>query len=331
LASVVEAGSPGAVVIGAGGIGCAIGHALRSGGVDVTFVEADERKVAWGRSHGVRIEGRPTRPARFVRFDDWRARGDETIFLCTKCYDNRAVLDRLGSGAEVVPVQNGFDRQLDGRVSVEGIASFVSECEDDRPVTRITRAGRLHIGPRGGGAELPSELDGLVGVLEREAPFAVTRTVDVLPYKYAKLMYNAAISPLAAVTGVDNAALLTHRRARALFFALLRENYGILKRAGVPLGRVGPFHPDTVDRILRRPLVARAMAGPFSRTLRNTYCSMSGDIEKGRTEIENFNGHLVELAGGRGCGLNETVLGLVNRMAAARSVPELDRLAEIAA
>lgn len=321
-------------VVGAGGIGCALGHALRAGGVDVTFVEANEQKVDSGRRHGVGMDGRPWLPAEFVHFADWRPQPDGIILLCTKCYDNKTVLDRLPSTTEVIPVQNGFDRDLIERTNIEGIASFVSECDSDQTRTRITRPGSLHVGYWGTGGHqrsLPDRVDRLIGVLEQHGSFDVKRVPDVLPYKYAKLMYNAAISPLAAVAGLDNGQLLTYQTARKLFFMLLRENYSILKTARVALGQVGPFHPDTVDRILRWPLVARVLAWPFSRTLRHTYCSMSGDIPKGRTEIDNFNGHLIELAGGRACSLNQTVCALVKRMEQERLAPALHWLDEIAA
>ncbi len=35
-------------VVGAGGIGCALGHALRAGGVDMTFVETNEPSGPYG-------------------------------------------------------------------------------------------------------------------------------------------------------------------------------------------------------------------------------------------------------------------------------------------
>ncbi len=320
-------------ILGAGGIGCALGHALCAGGADVTFVDADEQKVDWGRRHGVGLDGRPSRPAEFVHFADWQPQPDGIILLCTKCYDNKTVLNRLPSTTEVIPVQNGFDRDLIERSRIEGISSFVSECHDHEPRTRITRPGSLHVGycVAGNQSTLPESVDRLVRVLEQHGSFDVKRVPDVLPYKYAKLMYNAAISPLAAAAGLDNGELLTYRRARRLFFALLRENYAILKGARVTLGQVGPFHPDTVDRILRWPLVAWTMAWPFSRTLRRTYCSMSGDIEKGRTEIDNFNGHLIELAAGGVCDMNRAVYALVKRMETQRLAPALHRLDGIAA
>ncbi len=317
-------------VVGAGGIGCAVGHALLSARVPVTFVEANADKVRWGRAHGVCVEGRPARAAAFVDFADWSPPADGTALLCTKCYDNAAVLDRLPASAALVPIQNGFDRSLDGRGGgLEGIASFVSECLPGRTHTRITRNGRLHLGPRRGGG--PASPPDWVEALRRTAPFRVEWVPDVLPYKYTKLMYNAAISPLASAAGLDNGELLWLPRARRLFFALLRENYAILKGAGVPLGVVGPFHPDTVHGILRRPAVARALAWAFYPTLKGTYCSMSGDLPAGRTEIDYYNGHLIELAGDRPCPLNRRVHALVRRMERERIPPHpsiLDGLAD---
>src|SRR5438477_5422919 len=146
-------------VIGAGGIGCAVGYALCAAGVPVTFVDADPAKVAWGRAHGVAVDRLPPRPARFVPFADWEPPADAPILLlCTKCYDNAAVLDRLPDSAPLVPIQNGFDPLLRARPhELEGIASFVSECLPGRTHTRITRRGRLHLGPRAAAAE---EADG---------------------------------------------------------------------------------------------------------------------------------------------------------------------------
>src|SRR5204862_4245081 len=174
-------------------------------------------------------------------------------------------------------MQNRFDPQRDARAHAdERIATFVAECQPGRPHTRITRAGKLHLGLRGSGDE--PRLMAWADALRRAGLFRVESVPDVRPYKHTKLMYNAAISPLAAAAGLDNGQLLSVPAARRLFFALLRENYAILRGAGVTLATVGPFHPDTVMGILRRPLVARALAWAFYPTLRGTYCSMSGDL-----------------------------------------------------
>ena len=319
-------------VVGAGGIGCAVGYALRAAGVAVRFVDTNAMKLAAAQRTGVRVGDRPPLPAAFVSFEDWAPARESTVLLCTKCYDNAVVLKRLPAGVSLIPIQNGFDPQLaaHGHTS-EGIASFVSECVPDRPHTWITRPGTLHLGGRGQGPNQPdatSRRATLATALRTAGLFRVVEVEAIEPFKYAKLMYNAAVSPLAAAAGIDNGQLLSHPPARRLFFALLQENYRILSAARIPLGKVGPFSPRTVAWVLRRPWLAGLMARGFEPSLRGTYCSMAGEIQKGRTEIDNYNGHLIHLAAQTGtpCPLNRAVCGLVRRMTALRSVPRLDVL-----
>ena len=314
-------------VLGAGGIGCAVGYALRAAGVPVTFVESNPRKVEAGRAEGVKLDDRPALRAEFVHFDDWRPTPGVDVLLCTKCYDNAAVLEKLSPDVPLIPIQNGFDPLLDSRGHpYEGIASFVSQCEPDRPWTRITRPGELHVGMRSRESP-PMAMRGLGNM----TLVSVTTVPHIAPIKYAKLMYNAAISPLAAAAGIDNGQLLSVPTARKLFFALLQENYRILSAAGIELGKVGPFHPRTVAWILRRKWLARFMAKRFEPSLRGTYCSMAGEIQKGRTEIDNYNGHLIHLAErtGTSCDLNRAVFNLVKRMTVERTVPRLEVLSEL--
>jgi 2-dehydropantoate 2-reductase len=319
-------------VIGVGGIGCAVGYALRSAGARVIFVDADEQKVRWGREHGVAVLGRPPLAAKFRSFDGWTPLDDSIVLLCTKCYSNREVLARLRASVTVIPIQNGFDRTLDTLGShPEGIASFISECFPGQTRTAITRAGQLHLGQYGAaGAFLSQDIHAvctrLAALLHNAGLFRVERVADILPYKRTKLMYNAAIGPLAAVAGLDNGQLLALPRMRRLFFALLRENYAILHGAGLPLARIGPFHPQTVNKILRRPWLANALSWAFYPSLRKTYCSMNADLPDGRTEIDYYNGYLVELAGDRPCPLNRALLELVKRMEKSGSPPHPDRL-----
>ncbi len=310
-------------VVGAGGIGCAVGYALRDAGVPVVFVEANPRKVMAGLREGIQVAGHAPLGARFVSFDGWKPPAETTVLLCTKCYDNPTVLDRLPRGAVLIPIQNGFDPLLDAHGhEFEGIASFVSECDVDRPRTRITRPGELHIGPRtadAGETARPKVIDQLASA----RPFRVVEVPAIEPFKHAKLMYNAAVSPLAAMAGIDNGKLLSVPAARRLFLALLGENYRILSQAGIELGKIGPLRPATVDWVLRKRWLAHVLAWAFEPSLRGTYCSMAGEIEKGRTEIDQYNGHLIRLArqSGTPCPLNQAVYDLVTGMTAERVAP----------
>uniref|UniRef100_UPI003F6E6040 ketopantoate reductase family protein n=1 Tax=Gemmata sp. TaxID=1914242 RepID=UPI003F6E6040 len=173
----------------------------------------------------------------------------------------------------------------------------------------------------------------LADLLRAAGLFSVVTVPDIGPIKHTKLMYNAAISPLAAAAGIDNGKLLSVPVARKLFFALLQENHRVLTAAGIELGKVGPFHPSTVAGILRRKWVAGLMAKFFEPSLRGTYCSMAGEIQKGRTEIDNYNGHLIRLAETTGtpCPLNRAVFDLVSRMTADRAAPGPAAFEELAA
>lgn len=319
-------------IVGAGGIGVALAWALLRNGRDVTLVDTHADKLRSGSRDGLSVVGHGMTPARFVDFEEWRPPEAGWVILCTKTYDNPAVLARLMDVSRLVPVQNGFDPQLDrlGHAG-EGIASFVSECRRDQPVTRITRPGCLHIGARRETTDGErAELAELAESLANTGLFPVELVQDVRPYKAAKLMYNAAISPLAASAGVDNGELLTDRLAKRLFFGLLQENYRILRHARVPLARIGPFHPDIVSRILRTPGLATAMAVFFRPSLRGTYCSMAPDIGTGRTEIDAYNGHLIRLAGDYPCPLNRAAYDLVMRIVDERLAPSRDHLSAMA-
>jgi 2-dehydropantoate 2-reductase len=169
----------------------------------------------------------------------------------------------------------------------------------------------------------------MYAALRRSASFRVKWAANVLPYKYTKLMYNAAISPLAAAAGLDNGELLSVPAARRLFFELLRENYAILAGAGISLAKIGLFHPTTVNRILKHSVIANALAWAFYPSLRGSYCSMFGDLPAGRTEIDYYNGRLIELAGKRPCPLNRRVYDLVKRMEQERIKPGREALASL--
>ena len=195
------------------------------------MVDANAAKVAAGRASGVFLDDQPPMRVDFVNFESWSPPTGATVLLCTKTFDNAAVLARLPDEQALLPIQNGFEPALERRGHPsEAIASFVSACPADRPVARITRAGSLHIGARRlVSAEEAGRIAALAAAFRAGKLFAVEYVDDVRPFKATKLMYNAAISPLAASAGVDNAGLLTDPLAHRLFFALLRENYSILK------------------------------------------------------------------------------------------------------
>jgi 2-dehydropantoate 2-reductase len=318
-------------VIGAGGIGVALGGALARAGWNVTMVDINEAKLEAGRRYGIEVNGVKESNLRFMSFAEWTPADRAILLLCTKTYDNPVVMAQIPLRHLLVPIQNGFDPVLNElNHPFEGIASFVSQCEANRPSTRITRMGELYLGGRRRLATHERNvLENLAAGFRRGGWNQVTTVALIGAYKSTKLMYNAAISPLAAVAGIDNEELLGDPLAQRLFFALLRENYAILRRSGARLARIGPFHPAVVDRILSVPGLARILAHLFRPGLRGTYCSMAPDMGTGRTEIAAYNGYLKRLARGVACPINTAVLNLMNTMIEQKRSPSREILAEL--
>ncbi|MSR33205.1 MAG: ketopantoate reductase family protein [Phycisphaerales bacterium] len=320
-------------ILGAGGIGIAAGVCLARAGWSVTMVDSNSKKIDAGKRNGMSVDGQTETRVKFVSFQEWAPPTNTPILLCVKTFDNAPALQRISNIEHVVPIQNGFDAQLESLDHpAEAIASFVSECAADQPATRITRAGALHIGARKSvTAQQQERIQTLADALAHGKLFPVESVANVLPFKVTKLMYNAAISPLAASAGVDNAQLLTDPLAQKMFFALLRENFSILRNAGLEMATIGPFHPNTVMRILRTPLLPKIMGVFFRPSLRGTYCSMSPDMGSGRTEVDAYNGHLIRLAGKFPCPINRAVVALVEKISRERLAPSHSHLRALAA
>ncbi len=297
------------------------------------MVDVNPQKIEAGKQGGLSVDGMIERRVTFRDFAGWTAPDGGTVLLCTKSYDNAKVLARMHSRRSLIPIQNGFEPVLEASDHpCEGIASFVSQCERNLPTTRITRKGALYLGGRRDlSNEERGEIENLAAGL-RQGGWPQVHLVELIgPYKSSKLMYNAAISPLAAAAGVDNSQLLSDALAQKLFFALLRENYRILRRGGRRLARIGPFPPWLVNLILSLPGFAPSLARLFRPGLVGTYCSMAPDMGTGRTEISAYNGYLKRLAQSTACPINTAVLELISRMQERSLPPCRDRLRELRA
>ncbi|MSR30407.1 MAG: ketopantoate reductase family protein [Gemmataceae bacterium] len=315
-------------VVGAGGIGIALARALLTAGHNsLLLVESCPEKLEYGARHGIQVNNSLPQKIDLAPFQNWRPEPNEIVLLCVKCYDNPPILSRLPGDCFLVPVQNGFDPVLESQAPPgEGIASFISECEQGTTRTRITRKGMLHLGPLKPWANLErlAELRDLF----RAGGIPVSLVPDILPYKNSKLLFNAAISPLTTAGGLDNAALLSSGPLRDLFFDFLLENHRILKTARQPMETIGPFHPDQVAFLLKQRFLAYALSPFFRLSLRQTYCSMYGDLKKGITEVRNYNGRLEQLAiqAGAPCPLNSFAVQIIESLAASGESPSPSHL-----
>ncbi len=321
-------------VVGAGGIGICLAIAFHQAGCRVQLIESSGTKLDHGNQNGIQIAGFAPVRIPIKPFQEWKPNPHTPIILCTKGYHTSLVLEKIPLQSTIVPIQNGFDEALAARTqSLEGIASWISECDPNVPSTRITRRGDLHFGPAVGNPEfVPSGKNWLKALAGPLKSLGITPrfTPDVRPYKSTKLVYNAAISPIASAAGIDNSQLLTDPLARRWFFALLEENIAIMRLRNIPLAKIGPFMPNTVAWILGQNWLRVPLARHFAPSLRGTYCSMALDFAKGITEMDHYNGHLIRLAGvDRLCPVNRIVVTVATRWLTAGRLPHSDFLKEL--
>ncbi|MCL6563938.1 MAG: 2-dehydropantoate 2-reductase [Firmicutes bacterium] len=117
---------------------------------------------------------------------------------------------------------------------------------------------------------------------------------------WTKLLFNAGINPITALTRLPSARLVELEETRALIAAVIREGMAVAEALGVTLKE------DPIEVALRpRP------AGPAH------FASMAQDIFRGRkTEVEALNGAIVRLGEAHGVPtpLNQAIFALISAL-----------------
>lgn len=273
--------NPRVVVLGAGAIGSLFGGLLTRSGLDVTLVGRPAHVTAI-RKRGLRIEGL-TRATVRPRAATRPPEGD-LVLLAVKSYDTaRAVRSiRLSHRGAVLTLQNGVGNaeqvaaRFGPRRTLAGVTSCGALLAGPGRVVR-TGNGPTVIGEWKRPATVPARE--MVALLNRAGiPAAVSR--DIRAELWRKLVVNAAINPLTALTGLPNRAVAESPGLRALAAAVVGEATRVARARPISLG------PDSLGRVLE---VARKTGANRSSMLR--------DVEHGRrTEIEAITGALLREA-----------------------------------
>lgn len=271
------------VVFGAGAMGGWIGALLSKAGDDVTLVGRPE-PMAVVAKRGLQVSGKTelhATPKTVARAAD--APVPDVLILAVKAYDTRRALEEarplLGQRTRVVSLQNGLG-------NVETIAEAVDERLVFAAVTthgvtyvepghvRHAGVGYFRVGSPANEHAAARELAGLF----RGAGLDAEASDRILGEIWAKVIVNASINPLTAITGLQNGALLELAPLRELMQRVVEEAVDVAQAEGAPL-------PDD-DMLLRARLVAELTAANKS--------SMLQDVERGRrTEIDAICGEIV--------------------------------------
>jgi 2-dehydropantoate 2-reductase len=280
------------LVLGAGALGGLFGARLREGGQDVTLLEKNVARAKLIAEEGLYLqeadkgEGH-VRLAVVTSIEGLPA--FDLVFVAVKSYQTedavRGVASAIGPQTWILSTQNGIG-------NVDRIRKVVGTA---RILTGITFHSIQHTGPnrmRYRTGVKPIQLAPFDGSITDEVrrigevftacglSNEVVPSVDTVVWQ--KLVHNAVVNPVSALTGMSCSELLDDPDMQAFMRALCLEIAEVMKARGTPL-------EDPEDPY--RPIVRSQKALAKNRP------SMWQDLVRGfRTEIDAMNGGIVDEA-----------------------------------
>ena len=294
-------------IVGPGAIGCLFGAFLAKSGNDVTMIDRHADRAALISSRGIIMTGisGDFTVAVQASSDATKVRNAELVMICVKSYDTAVAVGglprQLAENCAVLTLQNGLG-------NVELIAERFGAQQSYAGTTALgaTLLGPGHVRHSGQGVTTvgrfkgapDARVDEIVDLLS-EAGFETHAVTDVTVALWTKVVVNAAINPLTALTGVRNGRLVEVPQARELLARVVRECAEVARTQGVtddPLPRVEEICNKTAQNV----------------------SSMLQDILRAKQpEIESINAAVVQEAERQGipAPVNEVLAGLVSVLA----------------
>lgn len=282
------------LIVGAGALGGLVGAFLTRAGEDVTLLEANAGRARMLNSEGLQIVRSGggeslTVPLRVVTSVSGLDPFD-LVFIAVKTYQTEdavnATLPATRDDTRFLSMQNGVG-------NAEIVARLVGAA---RALCGITYHSVQHAGPgrlqfRSGIKPIQiAPFDGIVtpaihaiGETFRRAGLDTEVVADIDHAVWQKLLHNAAINPVSAITGLSCREILGDEDVLAFIRDLCGEIVAVMRARGVPIvDEEDPF----------RPLLGSLHA------LGNNRPTMWQDLARGvRTEVDALNGAVVAEAG----------------------------------
>ncbi|MCG8429708.1 MAG: 2-dehydropantoate 2-reductase [Candidatus Omnitrophica bacterium] len=283
------------VIVGAGALGSLLGAILakkstkRSPLKKLILFDHNRERAALVNKCGITVEagsGCWRVPVKVVSTAEGLEKVD-LVLVCVKAYDTkkaiRQILSACGEKTLILSLQNGLG-------NIEVIAELAGS---DKVIGGVTSIGATlletgHVRYAGKGETVIGRLDGKIPVQMRAVrqlfqsanlPMRITR--DIRSLIWSKLIINAGINALSAVTRLPNGKLLEYEGTRAIMRDTVTEAVRVAKRKRIKLS-----YDDPLAKV---EAVCEATAANHS--------SMLQDISRGRhTEIDYLNGVIVRQA-----------------------------------
>lgn len=299
-------------IVGAGAMGLLFAYLLsRDSDSEIWLLDIHPEREEMIRKEGLRVEGvsgeHHLRPRITVRPRDIGTAG--LVILCVKAPDTleaaRNAGPLIGPETGVLTLQNGLgnietiERALGAGRALGGTTSMGATVLAPNRV-RHAGWGETIIGETTG--EKTERAEAVLEIFRR-AELDASCTDNLPGLLWSKLIVNAGINALTALTGIRNGRLIRHEGTRHVMEMAVEEAARVARALGIRL-----LYDDPVEKVRA---VCEATAGNIASMLQDV-------LKEKRTEIEQINGAVVREAAKLGIPtpVNETLLGLVKTLEA---------------
>lgn len=289
-------------IIGVGALGGLFAGYFAKEGTDVLGFDIDEDLVRTLNDEGLRVTGKNEFHADLEATSDFdRLAEVDGIIVAVKSIHTDSVMDTLeGTELPILTIQNGLGNadiiaaRAGGEV-INGATFMGARLVEPGHIEETNHAGTW-VGPHRG----TEETAGSFAAVFDDAGLEIDVIDAVEDAVWTKLLVNAAVNPIAALTRQTLGTLLSDERSEQLLFDVAKEGKRVAESKGVE-----PLH-DPVDLIE----MGRDRAD-------ETQPSMLQDVQHGRpTEIDFLNGAIVDAAEetGEPAPLNRAMEALVSSL-----------------
>lgn len=276
-------------VVGPGAMGSLFAAVLARSKQEVWLLDRNKERAAVLAQGGISVEGATGtwQQKVSVTADAGSIPLPDLVLFCVKSYDTkeaaRSIKSLIGSQTFVLTLQNGVGNvELLSEVIGEDkvIGGVTSEGATLIDTGRITHAGR--------GETVIGLIDGKIPVAMRDireafnkAGFETRISRDIKSLLWSKLIINAGINALTAITRMNNGRLNEFEGTRRIIRDAVTEAVKVAKRKRIKL-----IYDDPLAKV---EAVCEATAGNISSMLQDV-------LRKKRTEIDFINGVIVRQA-----------------------------------
>lgn len=275
------------VIVGAGALGSLFAAYLSKSKEEVWLLDKYRDKAALINETGIRVEGISSFEAKPRASADVRdiPQGD-LIIICVKSFHTkeavRQIKPLLSQRSKILTLQNGIG-------NIEIIAELTSA---ERVIAGVTSEGATLLAPgkvrhAGRGetvigtpcAKLAPEMRSIREIFNRSG-FETKMSRDIKGLLWSKLIINAGINPLTAITRLANGRLIEFEGTKKILREAVTEAVRVAKRKRIKLVYEDP--------LAKAEAVCESTAENFSSMLQDV-------LKKKRTEIDFINGVVVRL------------------------------------